>query len=111
MPVARAKSPLDVARDHTADSLAECRWYIVRDRVHRYELAARFPEHARRILDAPSASADTDQLFASDDGVTGDPGDHIYRLALYHLPTPALPRGRYVWAVDEAVLIDVPYPY
>lgn len=111
VPRARAKSPLDVARDHQTDSLADCRWYIVRDRVHRYELAARFPEHARRILDAADAAADPDLLFPGSEESEGGTSDYVHLLTLYHLPTPALPRGRYVWTVDEAVLIDVPYPY
>lgn len=109
-PRARVKSPIDVARDHTAESLRDCRWYIVRDRVNRYELAARYPEHAKRILGAPDACADEDLLFSGSED-SGSSGDYIHMLTLYHLPTPALPRGRYVWVIDEAAILDVPYPY
>lgn len=107
-PRARYKGPWDVARDLDVQAGGSHRWYIVRDRVHRWELAARYPEHARTILGAPDAAASSEQLWPGDQSTTGS--DYVELLTLYHLPTAALPTGRRVEVCCSAVLTDVDHP-
>lgn len=107
------RSPIDVARDLDRDETGDEPWYIVRDRVHRWELAARYPEDAERrqaIIDAPGVAADEWHLRKSRRGTARD-SDYIHRLTLYHPPSDALPEGRIVEVVDETMLSDDPYPY
>jgi hypothetical protein len=105
---ARYKSPWDVARDLDVDRSAEHRWYVVRDRVHRWEYVARYPEHARTIVAAPAARDGEHQVWSrtSRDGSS----DYVELLTLYHVPSAALPRGRRTEVIAGAVLIDVDYP-
>lgn len=108
------RSPLDVARDLDLDRVADQPWYIVRTRVHRWELAARFPEKAetrQAILDAPSANADDFTLWDRRSRSHDGDSDHVHMLTLYHVPTDALPQGRLVEVVGEIALFDDPYPY
>jgi hypothetical protein len=108
------RSPMDVARDLDLDSAAEPPWYVVRTRVHRWELASRFPEsgEARRaVLEAPSAPGDQYTLWEHRTDSSGDESDYVHMLTLYHMPTDALPDGRIVEVVDGHVLYDAPYEY
>jgi hypothetical protein len=107
------RSPLDVARDLDRDEFADQPWYVVRTRVHRWELAARYPEDAAKreaILSAPGVGQDSWSLRSSKLS-TGRESDYVYKLTLYHPPSDALPQGRIVEVVDEQPLEDEPYPY
>lgn len=109
------RSPLDVARDLDLDRLAEHPWYIVRTRVHRWELAARYPDNAevrQAILEAPAASLDDDTLWGRRRSSGDSESDYIHVLTLYHQRTDALPDGRIVDVVGDVALPgDGPYPY
>ena len=54
----RVYSPIDLARDLGARCAADIKWYVVRERWNKYELAARYPEHAKHIIEQPSYDAD-----------------------------------------------------
>ncbi len=108
----RVHGPMDVAHDLDRDPRAEAPWYIVRDRVNRWELAARFPEDAEKrqaILDAPGVDDDSWALNAG--MKRGAESDYVHRYTLYHPPSDALPMGRLVEMVDEEWLYDQPYPF
>ncbi len=108
------RSPLDVARDLDLDRADEQPWYIVRTRVHRWELAARFPEDGEKrdaILDAVDAESDDATLWERTRGTKSVASDYVHVLSLYHPPSDALPQGRLVEVVGDVVLFDGPYPY
>ena len=100
------RSPNDVARDLSRDEIKNAPWFIVRDRVHRWELARHYPESRearKKILNAPSAESADDLLFgATKDGETSS--DYVERLTLYHMPTDALPNGRIVEVIEQYAL-------
>ena len=107
------RMPIDVARDLERDgSDEEAPWYIVRERAHRWELAARYPDDAEKreaILSAPAACSDRDSMWAAK--VSGADSDYVHVLTLYHLPTDALPQGRIVEVVDDVAISDDAYPF
>ena len=110
------RSPLDVARDMDLDHVEDAPWYIVRERVNRWELAARFPDSAetrQNILEEENAPADIWQLWKP--GRSMNPGyqsDYVHTLTLYHEPSDALPAGRIVECLASGnVLFDGPYHY
>jgi hypothetical protein len=109
------RSPFDVARDLDLDRVGEHPWHIVRTRVNRWELAARFPEDEemrRMILGAPSAESELSTLWAHKrSGERGGASDYVHMLTLYHQPTDAMPAGRLAEIVGEATTFDGPYPY
>ena len=109
-PRARYKSPWDVARDFDVDRSPEHRWHIVRDRVNRWELAAQYPEHAAKILDAEAPNASPMRLGAKGIGYQHGESDFVEVFTLYHLPTAALPQGRRVEVCASVVLSDVDHP-
>lgn len=111
----RVRHPVDVARDLDRDETAASPWYIVRFRVHRWELAARFPEDAEKrdaILDAPGAPSDEHGLWRNEDK-GGEDSDYVSLLVLYHPASDALSQGRIVECLQSGgkFLFDDPYPY
>lgn len=113
--VGLVRSPLDVARDMSRDTVKDPPWFIVRDRVHRWELARHYPESSearKKILNAPSAESENFQLFDGDTHHEAS-SDYIERLTLIHMKTNARPDGRIVEVIGEYALpgTDRAYPY
>jgi hypothetical protein len=105
-----ALSPIDVAHDIDRMHVSEASWWIVRTPVPRWDMAARYPEHARTILAAEHPYA-RDQALWSVTRSVGSECDYVEMLTLYHLPTDAMPSGRLVRVIDKAVLFDGDYPH
>lgn len=104
-------NPLNVARDFTKQSPSEEDWYIPRDFVNKYDLAAKFPELKEKILDNsydPLESARTTMIGFYNMAES----DQIPVYTLLHDPSPALPTGRYTQVLENGtVLMDGPLPY
>ncbi len=102
---AKAFSCLDVVEDiFASDTL----WYIVRERVNKYDLAAQFPEYAQELIQ--SSDQDSDLTDFRMHAITED--DLIWKCTFVHKKTPAVPNGRQVEYVgDDIVLTDGPLPY
>lgn len=104
-------NPVNVIRDYTAICAGEDQYYILRDFVNKYDLAARYPELSDDIL-----SSSEDMLNMSKtttvNYLTLQDSDKIPVYTLIHDKTPALPNGRYIQFIDNgAVFIDGPLPY
>lgn len=84
-------------------------WVIVTEFVNRYDLAARYPTHAERIL-----RLGADHRLILDwrrvaRGYEDDDTEEVPVYNLYHRPSPAVPLGREVVFVDsQTVLYDGP---
>ncbi len=101
----------NMVRDYTKTSPRDEDWYIPRDFMNKYDLAAIFPDLADKILDDS-----IDALEAGRTTVLGylelEDSDQIAVYTLRHGPTPALPQGRYTRVLDNGtVLLDGPLPY
>lgn len=112
--VTEALHPIDVWRDPDVqlDAGRPMEWIASRRRVNKWSLAAQFPEHRDSILNSRNEVnlGDSTELF---DRTTkaGREIDYCYLNEWYHLPSPALPQGRYAWLVGDAVVSDGPCPY
>jgi hypothetical protein len=103
--LARAKSALDVAYDIYSEDPV---WYVVIDRVNKYDLAAQYPEKAEKIVQLQDSTYDQID-FPFFDHMEND---LIYRYQLRHKRTPAVPQGRLLEFLDgEIWLTDGPLPY
>ncbi len=104
-------TPMNCIRDFTLESPASEVFYILRDTVNKYNLAAKFPNLEKDILDdsidlLEYAATTSLQALGFDDS------DNIFMYTLLHKPTPALPGGRYTTCLDNGtVLQDGPIPY
>lgn len=112
-PADKVLTPADVIRDPRREDY-DHRWFIVRERVNRWDLAAEFPEHAKKILDEPAAERGRTSLksaFARDFAYGNVQDDETLRWTLYHDRTPALPDGRQAEMCGSVVLTDGPLAY
>jgi hypothetical protein len=103
-------APIDVIRDFTVPSAEHTRWKIYREFENKYDLAARFPEAANRIMALKIDSTVIKDrwmgayLWKETDIVP------VYRLI--HDMTPSVPQGRHTIFIDsEAPLMDGVLPY
>lgn len=98
-------TPFDIAYDPDCLSFDDLKWVAIRRRENKWDLAARFPEMAEKILNiANSTSGQPDGLFFGQLELTKDFGretDQIRFWELRHLPTPACPKGRQAFFIDE----------
>jgi hypothetical protein len=92
--VHRVYAPIDVARDLGVRGHEDVRWYIIRERVNKYELAARFPEHAPYITERPAFDVDeTSKYERKSTAQSKAKTDEIHVLRLFHAKTDAVPQG------------------
>ena len=96
---------LDVARSTT---LKQTPYYIIRQRVNRWDLAARHPEFEQEILSSSVIGNPQSRLYTPFDsdytGQTDDDATEIY--TLIHDKTSAVPKGRVTVICNGKVLTD-----
>lgn len=102
-------SPLDVVVDGTKENWHSHEWVMTRSFVNRYNLIAKYPEQAEKIMAMEPKNGLSRyrlSIFSNDDT------DDICVYEFYHKKTEAMPNGRYLLFLDsDIVLLDVPMPY
>lgn len=103
-------TPIDVIIDFTKTSAVGHNWRITRKFVNKYDVAARYPELADKII-----KTSVDPMVSKDRRIgTFDykDSDEIPRYRFYHDKTPAVPEGRFVeFYSSDLVTLDGPLPY
>jgi hypothetical protein len=106
--VHRIYSPVDVAHDIGVREADDVSWYIVRERVDRWELAARYPEHRKYILERPSYNRDETSKYErgqfSDANRLVSRTDQIHVLRCFHDRGEVMPPGLEVLVCGDRVL-------
>lgn len=101
-------NPLDVVVDGTKEDWNND-WINVRTFKNKYDLMAKYPEHAETLKNLASKSET--QIYRVG-LMSNDETDDIPVFEFYHKRTEALPEGRYVlYCSDDTVLIDTKLPY
>jgi hypothetical protein len=94
--VHRVYSPIDVAHDLGTRTSTDCSWYVIRERIDRWELIARYPEHTATIAAQPAYNRDETSRYERGDMRTGEltgRTDQIHVLRMVHAKTEAMPHG------------------
>lgn len=102
---ARSKSALDVVHDIYNENP---NWYIIVDRVNKFDLAAQYSEKAEDIVLL------SDGTYQELDFPYFNPmqNDLVFKYTFVHKKTPAVPNGRHVEFLDGDILLtDSPLPY
>lgn len=101
-------SVLDVVTDGTKDTW-DNDWVIVRSFKNRFNIAAKFPELAQKIIGLPTKSESSVYRLAV---FSNDETDDIPVYEFFHRKTEAMPEGRYMVFLDSnIVLLDTKLPY
>lgn len=102
-------SPLDVVVDGTKENWNSHEWVLTRSFVNKYNLIAKYPEYAEKIMGMESKNGLSRyrlSIFSNDDT------DDIPVYEFFHKKTEAMPSGRYMLFADaETIFLDVPMPY
>lgn len=103
----------NVIRDLGKRNWKDHNWIGVRKPANKWDLAARFPEHAEKIkgtdrwIDVPLDEGGR----PFDEATYFTETDEVAVLEFWHKRCPALPDGRYVMVCGGEVLLDTPMPY
>jgi len=89
----RVYAPHDVIRGARSDADTKQNWYILRRWENRFDLAARFPDHAEKVMQH-AADYDQEELSAFFRKYTDEDDDMIPVFQFYHERTDACPDGR-----------------
>ncbi len=101
-------SPFDVVFDDNREDKRHD-WVITRTSKNKFDLAAKFPELADKIVNIASIGESINYTSFS---FTNTQTDHIPVYEFYHKRTEALPDGRYMLYLDsDLILLDSPMPY
>jgi hypothetical protein len=109
-----SKSPWEVVRDVNLKDWSKCNWVIVKEYENKYDLAARYPEKAEEILSlSPEFSRDEFQISEVIQSAFNDTDPDVIPVwHFYHLPTAAVPSGRFTKFLTASLyLFDGAYPY
>lgn len=107
MPRLLNPSLFDVTFDFSQRVFKESQWVECRRQENRWDLAAEFPDKKEAILKTPSTQEADRKYLKFDFRLTAEEStsrDHRWVSYFYHLPTPALPSGRFMRRLDEIVL-------
>lgn len=109
----RDLTPLHVVSDQEREAEVKD-WYIYRRRVNKFDLAARFPEQAARIIATNNVVEQT--IGAGSGTLWHAPVEHsnddVYLWTFLHAKTPAVKDGRLTTFLGgDLVLLDSPLPY
>jgi hypothetical protein len=85
-------------------------YYIVRELVNRYDLAAQYPNKADQIMQI-GGKTENEYLVTPTDSQNDDDGEMVEIYTLIHDKTLALPNGRLTIICGDGVLDDVALPY
>ena len=103
-------SPMDIITDFYQPVHQNQNWKIVREWKNRFDLAAKYPVMAQKILD--QRFDDTRVREQRLGSMNFSDSDLIAQYTLYHKKTPMIPQGRVLVFCDkECVLLDSPLPY
>lgn len=104
-------TPLDCIRDFSKTAPGQDSYFILREFLNKYDLAAKYTDIADRILED---SADMLEMARTTtiNYLALEESDNVPVYTLIHKPTPSLPQGRLCQVLDNGtVLNDGPLPY
>ena len=115
--VVKTYNPFDVVRDTTVQCADDLNWWICHDLKNRFDLAAKYPALADEIL-ATSTDVTSGRRFIDPTKIIPSSGigsRHTELIDIYeflHVPTDALPEGRYTIFLNGGItLFDGPLPF
>jgi hypothetical protein len=94
-------SVFDMLYDYSIENWADQNWARVRVKRNRWDLIAQHPELEAPLMKIPSICRD----LSDTSSVQFDNEDMVYVYELYHKPTPALPRGRFLAYCDSKSIL------
>ncbi len=105
--------PIDVIRDFFKDTTENNQWYIIRRRVNKWELAAKYPKFTDEITSSEIDSTNVTLIAIDDyDFKRYGESDQTYVFTFRHAKTAAVPDGRQVeFLPDGTILYDSDLPY
>lgn len=94
-------SVFDVLYDYSIQRWEDLNWARVRVKRNRWDLIAQHPELEEELIKLPSVVKD----LTDTSSIQFRNEDYVYIYELWHKPTPALPRGRFMAYGDKKTIL------
>lgn len=103
-------SVFDVYVDQSCEEWTKIHWCTIRSFRNKFDLAARYPDIADKIIGLPTRGEINRNMASSFQTLEDSSDVPIYKF--YHERTPSMPNGRYMlFAGNGVVCYDGPIPY
>ncbi len=103
--------PHDVARSL---GIKDSSWYVIRQKVNKWDMAARYPDHAEAIENSSATYDPRFDLMTIFNFLRGQQDideDLTYQYTLIHKPTDACPKGRITVIIADCAVSDSVFYY
>lgn len=102
----------DIYFDPAVKRWCDNNYLIVREQVNKWDLAEKYPDQRKEILQG-GRSHELQQLKgdSAPGSLERELSDHCYLYHMYHKKTESVPKGRYICWVADTPLIDIDLPY
>lgn len=102
----RVHEPIDVIRDCAIKEHDQNHWFIVRQTMNKWNLAAKHPEMYHEIISCTLDHVHDEHYltYDADDEEAGK--DLVYVYTLYHKKNAALPEGRVISYINEDIILS-----
>lgn len=100
----RIYEPINVIRDCYVLNHDQNKWFIFRDRVNKWELAAKFPDLYQNIVQK-TLQTEFQEYYTDITPYQKSP-DLVTLYTFVHQKTPALPNGRIIQYLDEDIILS-----
>jgi len=104
-------SPYDVIFDSTKEYFDKNDWVVCRSKINRYDLAAKYPEFADKIVELDTV--DIEQKSKTHSSYSkANQTDDVFIKEFFHKRTESMPNGKYMLYVDQDIILeDTMLPY
>ena len=108
----QTKHPLDIIKDLSSQQARDPNWLIVRSFKNKFDLAAKYPDLAERILDVEDTRNPELDRLSTTVAMNEKESDLIPYYEFFHRKSDSLRDGRYMIILDsDTWLFDGPLPY
>jgi hypothetical protein len=104
-------SPYDVVFDSTKEYFDKNEWVVVRSKVCKFNLSAKYPEYADELVQLDTVDK-VESRKGRSSRYNAHETDDIFIKEFFHKRTAAMPNGKYMLYInDEIILEDTVMPY
>lgn len=98
-------SPYDVVFDSTKEYYDKNEWVVVRSKINKYDLIAKYPEFSEELRDIDTVDKYSKARGSSPYSKRNETDD-IFVKEFFHKRTAAMPNGKYMLYVNEEVILE-----
>lgn len=98
-------SPYDIIFDSTKEYFDKNDWVVIRSKINKYDLAAKYPEYAKKIKELDTVDKEQKARSSNSYDKLHQTTD-VFIKEMFHKRTESMPNGRYLLYVNEEIILE-----